>query len=513
MTQNIRAELARRELARRGLAAHIQHMDKDFIFDPFQTQLCEHLDAFLEACELGGSPRLMIFAPPRSGKSEIVSRNFPTYVLGRHPDWEIIAASATDGLAKDFGLWVSNRLNHPIYRDLFPAFEPDPSRNSTTNVRTTQNGGYTALGAGTQVVGKGCRIAIIDDPVAGIQQALSEVEREALFSWYMANMQSRLAPGGGVLLMHQRWHNDDLAARLIAGSKKDENASKWTVLSYPALAVEDGADPLKRKTGEALVPSRWPREALLRIKADYSSNGRTRDWFAMYQQTPIVEGGAFFKKDHLRYYKTAPADLTYLVCADYAVTRSTRGDKTAIFAMGVDHHGDVYVMPDFWWGRWESLEIVEKTVALAKKYDARELATESGPIQGALNPIFAREMEKQSFYLTINKQVRKASKIVVAHALRAIMEAGKFYLPDQPAIHEDLVPNLLSFSDETDGDDDAVDALSTGALLLETIGRPLPPAPTAPAPWRTPGAVYMDDLKWGKKGKVSKIPKLRSGNW
>lgn len=507
----IRAELAKRELACRDLASHIRHMDDEFIFDPFQTQLCEHLDAFMEACERGGSPRLMIFAPPRSGKSEIVSRNFPTYALGRHPNWEIIAASATDGLAKDFGLWVSNRLNNARYRDLFPEFVPDPSRNSTTNVRTTLNGGYTALGAGTQVVGKGCMIAVIDDPVAGIQQALSEVERETLFSWYMANMQSRLAPGGGILLMHQRWHSDDLAARLIAGAKRDENASKWTVLSYPALAVEDGADPLKRKQGEALVPSRWPREALIRIKADLVSNGRTRDWFAMYQQTPIIEGGAFFKKDHLRFYKTAPEELTYLVCADYAVTRSTRGDKTAIFAMGVDHHGDVYVMPDFWWGRWESLEIVEKTVTLAKKYNARQLATESGPIQGALNPIFAREMQKQNYYFTLEKQVRKASKIVVAHALRALMESGKFYFPDQPGIHEELIPNLLSFSDDADGDDDAVDALSTGALLLESIGRPLPPM--APAPkWRTEkGAIYGADI-FKKTKKTAKMTPLR-GDW
>lgn len=507
----IKAELARRELARRDLGSYIRHLDDGFIFDPFQTQLCEHLDAFLEACERGGSPRLMIFAPPRSGKSEIVSRNFPTYALGKHPDWEIIAASATDGLARDFGLWVSNRLNGDAYRDLFHEFSPDPSRNSTTNVRTLLNGGYTALGVGTQVVGKGAHVAICDDPVAGIQEALSEVEREKLFSWYMANLQSRMAPGGGILLMHQRWHTDDLAARLIAGSKKDENASKWTVLSYPALATEDGVDPLKRKAGEPLVPSRWPREALIRIKADYFANGRARDWFAMYQQTPIVDGGAFFKKDHLRFYKTAPADLTYLVCADYAVTRSTRGDKTAIFALGVDHMGDVYVMPDYWWGRWESLEIVEKTVTLAKKHGARQLATESGPIQSALNPIFQREMEAQGHYITMEKNVRKASKIVVAHALRALMEAGKFYLPDQPAVHEELVPNLLSFSDSDDGDDDAVDALSTGALVIESIGRPLPPTPPAPK-WRTDNsAIYGADVFKTKK-REPKITPL-TGRW
>ncbi len=453
----------------------------------------------------------MVFAPPRSGKSEVISRNFPAYVLGKHPDWEIIAASATDGLAKDFGLWVSNRLNSPKYRDTFTEFEPDPSRNSTMNVRTTKNGGYSALGVGTQVVGKGCMIGIVDDPVAGIQQALSEVEREALFSWYMANMQSRLAPGGGILLMHQRWHPDDLAARLISASKKDVNASKWTVLSYPALAVEDDADPLKRKAGEALVPSRWPREALVRIKADLMANGRSRDWFAMYQQTPIIEGGAFFKKDTIKFWRELPEDLTYLVCADYAVTKSNRGDKTAIFCLGVDHSGNVYVMDTYYWGRWDSLDIVRYTISLAKKYNARVLATETGPIQSTLNPIFDREMSDEDYYLTIDKKARRSSKMVVAHALRGIMEAGKWYFPDQPTVQEELIPNLLSFSDDTDGDDDAVDALSLGALCIENIGRPLPPI--APKPkWRDPSKIYMDDVFQKRQGKKPAIKGLR-GDW
>jgi predicted phage terminase large subunit-like protein len=508
----IRHELVRRELATRSLAGYIRRMDDQFIFDPFQTQLCDYLDAFLQACEEKKSPRLMIFAPPRSGKSEVVSRNFPTYVIGKHPDWEIIAASATDGLAKDFGLWVSNRLNAPMYQDTFQGFSPDPSRNSTMNIRTTKNGGYVALGVGTQVVGKGCTIGIVDDPVAGIQQALSEVEREALFSWYMANLQSRLAPGGGILLMHQRWHPDDLAARLISASKKDPNASKWTVLSYPALAEEDDADPLKRKKGEALVPSRWPRESLIRIKADLVSNGRSRDWFAMYQQTPIVEGGAFFKKDHLKYWKEFPEDLTYLICADYAVTESNRGDKTAIFCLGVDHQGSVYVMDTFHWGRWGSLEIVRLTIALAKKHNARVLATEKGPIQGALNPLFDREMAEEDFYLTIDRTARRSSKMVVAHALRGLMEAGKFYFPDQPTVHEELIPNMLSFSDETTGDDDAVDALALGALCIENIGRPLPPSVVIPS-WKKKGEVYMDDVFKSRRSSGKNVPGLRSNSW
>jgi phage terminase large subunit-like protein len=180
--------------------------------------------------------------------------------------------------------------------------------------------------------------------------------------------------------------------------------------------------------------------------------------------------------------------------------------------MGVDYDSNIYIMDTYHWGRWDSLEIVEKTVELAKKYDARTLATETGPIQGALNPLFDAEMRDQNHYMTIDKTARRGSKIVVAHALRGMMEAGKVYFPETPETSDSLIPNLLSFSDDTDGDDDAVDALSLGALCVERIGKPLPPD-VAPVPsWRQEGEIYSEDIWKKADSKKSGIPKL-GGQW
>ena len=513
----IKKELIRRELATRTLAAYIRYSDlsidtpEEFLFSNFQKILCSHMDAFLEAVERKGSPRLAIFAPPRHGKSQIVSREFPSYCLGKHPEWEIIAASATGQLASDFGLWVSNRLNSPLHQDLFPDMKLDPSRNSVQQIRTLRNGGYTSVGVGTQVVGKGAHVGVVDDPVAGIVEANSPVEKAKLYDWYMANMNSRLAPGGGMLLMHQRWTIDDLAACLLAASKTDPNASQWTILSFPAVATEDESF---RKAGEALFPERWDLTKLNRIKADLIANGRQRDWFAMYQQSPYVDGGSFFKKENIKHWKTLPEDLTWLIAGDFAVTKNPRGDKTAIVALGVDWQGNVYMADDYFWGRIDSLEIAKKTIEMAKdkRHESRQLATESGPIQAALAPIFQREMELQKHYITFDKTVRRGSKVVVAHALRGLMEAGKFFLPDTPDCHERVVPNLLRFDDGADGDDDMVDAIVNGAICIENVGKPLPPKKEEPPSWRERGKVYMDDV-YKKKGKSEKgISKLR-GTW
>jgi hypothetical protein len=510
----VKKELARRELATRSLKEYIRYCDhenigteSEFLFSNFQNILCEHIDAFITAVEKKGSPRLAIFAPPRHGKSEIISRNGPCYILGKHPKWELIAASATDQLASDFGGWVNRRLNSPLHQDLFPDMKLDPNKNSTQRVGTLSGGGYIAVGVGTQVVGKGAHIGIVDDPVAGIAEANSPIERARLYDWYMSNMDSRLSPGGGMLLMHQRWTTDDLAACLLAASKTDKNSSQWVVLSFPAIAIED--EPF-RKAGEALFPERWDITKLNRIKADKIANGMQRAWFAMYQQTPYNDTGNFFKKENIKFWKTLPSDLTWLIAADYAVSKNPRGDKTAIVALGVDHAGNVYLGDDYYWGRWETMDIVTKTVSLGKKYDSRQLATENGPINATINPLLQREMAQKGHYMTLEKNIRRGNKMISAHALRGLMEAGNFYFPDTPDCHERIIPNVLRFDDGSDGDDDFVDALTNGAVVIDNVGKPLPPEKPKDEPWRKRGELYSDDIF--KKKDKKEIKGLR-GQW
>lgn len=348
---------------------------------------------------------------------------------------------------------------------------------------------------------------IIDDPVKDRAQAESQIESDNAWDWYSSTARTRLHPGGGIIVVQTRWAINDLSGRLIDSANADRNADQWTVYSFPALAEHDEKH---RKAGEPLHPERYSREDYLRIKATIEP----RDWAALYQCKPYIESGAFFNVDTIKYYDTMPDkdDLAFCLGVDYATSASKKSDKSAIVPLGVTHDGNIYVSEDFIYDHLDSWDAVEKTLELAKKHSARDLGGEAGPIQNTMGPIFQRLQEQHRWYVTINKNVRRTSKSVAAHTMRALMSAGKLYFPKTPRVERDIVPELLRFDPRVDrGGDDFIDAVVNGLLLIDNIGRPSAPLPPAPK-WREAGKLYGDDI-WKKKGTAnSTIPKL-SGRW
>ena len=498
---NIRRELARRELARRELLPFVQYMRDDYNAGWFHTELCRLADAFIEAVKRKGSPRIMITVAPRVGKSTIISELLPAYILGREKTWEVVAATYNQPLADNFGRKVRDHLQNPKYQDLFDV-ALDERAQSVNYVKLLAGGSYYSVGAGGSLTGRGAHVLLIDDIVKDREAADSTIESENVWNWYSSTARTRLHPGGGVALVMTRWAVDDLAGRLLEQARIDPNADQWTVLNFPALAEEDEPN---RKKGEALHPVRYDRDSYLRIKASI----QPRDWAALYCGKPYVESGNFFQADTIRYYTTLPSDLSWLIGVDYATSASKKSDKSAIVPMGVDYDGNVYIADDFFYDQVDPWDAVVRTIALAKKYEARELGGESGPIQNTMKPIFDRVQSAEKWYVTINKNVRRSSKSIAAQSLKALMFSGKVFFPDTPRMKNDIIPELLAFDARVDrGGDDFIDATVNGCLLIETIGKPLPPVVPAAPSWREPGKVYMDDLKWGKKKKTSKIPKL-----
>ena len=348
---------------------------------------------------------------------------------------------------------------------------------------------------------------IIDDPVKDREAADSPIESEKLWEWYSSTARTRMLPGGGIIIVMTRWATDDLAGRLIDQANRDPDADQWKIINFPALAEQDEDF---RKKGEALHPERYDRDAYLRIKASI----QPRDWASLYCGKPYVEGGNFFSQDTVRYYKDKPAELTWLIGVDYATSASKKSDKSAIVPMGVDYEGNVYIGEDFFYDNVDPWDAVVRTIALAKQYEARDLAGESGPIQNTMGPIFSRVQEEQHWYVTVSKNVRRSSKAVASLGMKALMFNGKLHFPDTPRMRNEIIPELLAFDPKVDrGGDDFIDGIVNGCLLIESIGRPLPPAPPPPK-WRTdPGAVYGADVFKKKKGGSATIPGLRSNKW
>ena len=196
------------------------------------------LIAKLEAVARGKIKRLMIFLPPGAAKSTYASILFPPWYMGRHPTHPVIAASHAKELAERFGRRVRNIVDSPIYRDIF-GFGLGEESGAAGRWETARGGEYYAVGVDGSVTGRRAALGIIDDPVKGRAEADSPTIRNHAWEWYKSDFWTRLLPDAGVIYIGTRWHDDDLASRLLEEQKA--GGEQWEVVSIPAVAVEGRA--------------------------------------------------------------------------------------------------------------------------------------------------------------------------------------------------------------------------------------------------------------------------------
>lgn len=252
----------------------------------------------LEGVEKGEIKRLMIFMPPRHGKSMLASEFFPGWYLGRNPDHYMVAATYGQDLADDFGRKVKNQLADPVYQQIFPGVGlADDSRSSKRfhvqsdyggiEYGTRQNGAYYAVGVGGPLTGRGAHVLMIDDPVKDREEADSETARRRVKDWYTSVAYTRLMKGGAIIVIQTRWHEDDLAGWLL----KEHSHEGWHVLSLPAMSDEYASG--------ALWPEFKDKPELEVIKKTMGQ----RDWSALFQQSPAPQEGTFFKREWFKRYR------------------------------------------------------------------------------------------------------------------------------------------------------------------------------------------------------------------
>ena len=469
-------ELLKRELRRRNLLPFIECFVPHYEAGWFHRELCDTLDAFVEAVEQKRSPRLIIEVPPRAGKSEIVSRHFGAHCLGKHPEWEVVNATYGQELANDFGRYLRSVLNNPTYSELFPQTDLDPANNSVSEIGTTQRGRYMAVGIGGALTGKGAHVLLIDDPHKDRLEADSERERDNVWNWYSAVARTRLYPGGGVIVLQTRWHENDLAGRLQLHAKENPDADQWMVVSYPAIATCDDAH---RKTGDALHPERYDIDELLRIKATIEP----RDWAALYQQNPTPDDGLFFSKEMIQKCMV-PAneypekrDLNFYICCDLAIGEKQTSDYTVITTFGVDYEGTMWFMPNVQRFRGDANEIVDRILSTAIQYDVLQIIIERGHISKAIGPLLSKTMRDRRRAFSIWDPVPHRDKQYRAAPLQGRMQQGMVRFPNTSLYDTEIIPELLGFPAAMH--DDVVDSMAWGAQYLDKQIASLPPPPRA----------------------------------
>jgi predicted phage terminase large subunit-like protein len=418
----------------------------------------------LEQVERGELTRVMLWVPPRHGKSELVSRTFAAWWLLRHPDKWVGLASYGADLAQQL-----SRIARDRYSVGGGTFRDD---SQAVNLWQTQSGGgMWATGVGGAITGFGCDLAIIDDPLKNSEEASSAVIRQKQQEWYQSVLATRLHPGAAVVVVQTRWHEDDLSGWLLAQEREGETAEQWHVVHLPAILDDVPMDvpptctahPDWRHVGDALAPTMYDVALLEQRKRQVGPYV----WASLYQGRPSSIEGGIFRRAWWQTYDptTLPAQWDVLVQSwDLAFKDLSTSDYVAGLTLGIKD-GRAYVL-DYVRGRFDFPTSVQAIQLAAAKWPGAHWRyiedKANGPavmatLRGSIPNIVAVEPQ--------------GGKLARAHAIAPVVAEGLVALPPRAAAPwvDQLLQELTSFP--TGAHDDGVDALTQALRPLIPVMR------------------------------------------
>lgn len=460
--------------------------------------------------------KLAVSAPPRHGKSFLISQHVPMWILTRHPTWRVGLASYEHDFATDWGKKVKAHLREKG-ADFGVKVSADSQANANWDLART-GGGMNTTGAGGPFTGRGFQWIVIDDPIKNAEEALSVVKREGDWSWWLTTARTRREPiqqtdqhgvehptPGRVILMATRWHEDDLRGRV-----EQQEAHEWRFVNLPALAdftLTGGADPMGRAEGEALCPQRFPRQTLEGLRAT------DEQWFqAMYQGSPFIEGGGIFARPFLYHRRKGESfELTdrdgavtyveaskckWFATSDWAATTKTYSDYSVIAVWAVTPERKL-LLTALWRRRMEAP-------------DHRAWATDTWQSLQP-RPLYLGVEAKTYGLDLIQELIRDAVVSVkrldpdtdkVARAVPAGMATknGLVYFPADAEWLGEFEHELLAFPNGTH--DDMVDCLAYAYQEFLLWPHPRPPKGGRGATLEEKVAAHLEKLTKRQKGRI-----------
>lgn len=453
----------------------------DLVYRPAETALAAHHVLTLDACQRcieTPNGRLMLFMPPGSAKSTYGSVVVPSWVMGRTPGFRMIGASYASDLARKMGRRTRSIVKQPAYRALFGT-QISPESSAADEWALENGSEYMSGGLLSGITGNRADLVVVDDPVKGRQDAESEVIRKRTLEAFDDDVRTRLKPGGSVIIIQTRWHEEDLAGSILPVGYNGESGlidcrdgQQWEVICLPAKA-ERADDPLGRQPGEYLWPEWFGPEHWAQFER------KPRTWASLFQQRPAPEEGDLFLRDWLRFYDRVPDrdTLTVYGASDYAVT-ADGGDYTVHIVVGIDAEGRLYVL-DMWRRQSASDEWIEAFCDLVLKWKPMGWAEETGQIKASLGPFITRRQRERRAFVARETFPTRGDKAVRAQSIRGRMALDGLYLPRGAPWVEPFIAELLTFP--TGRNDDQVDALGLIGQLLDKMFKNAPDRPDKPS--------------------------------
>lgn len=419
----------------------------------------------------GEIKRLMVFMPPRHGKSYLCSQYFPAWYIGALRG-RVILTSYEATFAATWGRLARNVLTEwgPSIWGVRVAQDSSAADHWELEGSEGQRGVMFTAGVGGAITGKGASLLIIDDPVKNMEEAQSATMREKAWQWYTSTAYTRLEPDGRVLVIQTRWHADDLSGRILANAHDEGDTEAWHVLALPAIAERDEHYPIAndapytRRAGEALWPVRFDAKRLAEIRADVGG----KVWSALYQQHPAPDDGFIWHREWFQPYHELPRLTRIIQSVDTAFKTGVASDYSVIATWGLAASGAAtgYYLVDLWRARVEFPELKRAIIAQAAKHAPTAIYIEDAASgQSALQEL------RRDTTLPLIPVKPLGSKEGRAAGVSPLGEAGKVFVPESAPWLADWVDEHVHFPNGAH--DDMVDSTSMALAQLRVSGRAL----------------------------------------
>lgn len=484
------AELLRRRRARASLVDFSQAVDipgapvsddpDEWMFKPIESSVSKHHIVIMQAlqeCYETDYGRLMILAPPGSAKSTYAGVVGPAWLMGRYPGSRLVMTSYAEKAIIRASKRTRQLVMSPEYRAIFGSGIRRGS--SGADEWEMDNGsGLVAAGLLGGINSTRADMGLLDDIVAGREEADSETQRNRTRDAYDDDFMTRLKPKASIVFINTRWHLKDQMGMILpenydgrSGFIQCRDGQVWRVLNIQAKC-EHADDPVGREIGEYLWPE-WfgPKHwAIYEPTPENTNINMRRRWNSLYQQRPTDEEGTQFKREWFKRHSSAPKNATWWVTGDFAVTdliESDDPDWTALGTVGIDTDEMLYFQ-DFFHEQVDPDVSLSAFVRLARRRRARQGVMEKGVIKNALGSALRRKMKKLKWWIAMEYLATTADKTAMAAAFRALASNGQVSVAEGP-MGDRFIDQLCSFPR---GADDLVDMAGLIGRIIDKLHAP-----------------------------------------
>lgn len=452
-----------------------------YVVTPLARILCQ----IMEKVDKGELKRVCVSVGPQMGKSQVISRAAPAWWQGRNPYLNTMLGSYNQDFANDFGAEVRDIAKSAATKQVFPDLRL--KTHAVDHLVTEQGGQINFIGVGGSGTGKPADRFVVDDPIRNDEDAQSQLYRDRLWKWFNSVVFSRGHDGTAIVVVHTRWHQDDLIGRLCDPDHPERNgkyagiADSWTYINLPAvvkdpkladalgLTLEPPTDPdVIKQFGDAPMSSLWPGRKSLPLLAE-AKRQDARVFGALYMGEPTPEDGEFFKTNMLVEYDPheLPDVLVKYGASDHAVSLKQQNDKTVLGCAGVDINDDVWVLPDLVWDRMETDRTVEELIGAMKRHNPAMWWMESELISKSFGPFLRKRMAEERSYTYVKPVTPSKDKMTRARSIQGRMSMRRVHFPRFAPWWPDAKAQLLKFP--FGAHDDFVDWLSHIGLGLNSM--------------------------------------------